>query len=73
MADATLNIRIDQELLEEIKEMGKAEKRSMSAQALLCIEVGLAEIRRREKKLRELDLSSGQAQETAAAMGEARA
>jgi cell division septal protein FtsQ len=71
MDKVVLTVALDRALAAQVKAMGKAERRSMSAQAALSIEVGVSEIQRRAAKLAELDLSSGQAREAVAAMAEA--
>lgn len=50
-----VTIQLDMELAKQIKEMGKAERRSMSAQAAMCIQVGAQELKRRSELVKNLE------------------
>lgn len=63
---AEVAARIYGDIAEYIKAEAKREKRSASAQAEYFIDLGIAEHKRRLARIRELDLDSGQARDTAA-------
>jgi hypothetical protein len=72
MKKRAITISLEAEFADWLREQAKAGHRTINAQAALFIETGISEIKRREAKLRELDLSSGQAQGLAEYMAGAR-